>query len=402
MGEQTADGQGRAGASRAGRIPVRRAVDDIARWLFEPLLAPRPEGSSWRVVAWDAEQGLCLTLDRKGVLLLVELEDRDDARDCYARTARFNVTARRVFDEGAPLGPGEHKLVMGVVELVRRREGGLPDLTAAPTRARSASRDLLVDRVLIPEGRGTYYVNPYVGCTIGCSFCYVEGRADLSRRLEGLPHVPWGRYVDVKVNAPEVLARELPLHPPGPVRMSPILTDPYQPIERKARITRRCLEVMVGTGYTPLILTRAARITDDLDVLTRFDAPAIGLSIPTDDDSVRRLFEPHADPVDARIEALRALHQAGCHTFVVIQPMLPMDPDRLVAQVAPYVRAARVDRMHFIESVRPTYAAHGLEHAATQPWFDQTRARLLAGFASHGVAVDEHDDLLEAMHRHGG
>ena len=61
----------------------------------------------------------------------------------------------------------------------------------------------------MPEGRDQYYINPYVGCMIGCEFCYVAQRADLSWGMQGLAEMPWGHRLDVKVNAPEVLAREL-------------------------------------------------------------------------------------------------------------------------------------------------------------------------------------------------
>ncbi len=391
----------RASGRAPKREPVRRHVDEVVRWLFEPLLRPRPTTSSWRVVSWDAEQGPCITLERRGAVLLFELETRDESRAAWARTERFNVHVRRMFEEGTPLRAGDRRLADAVVELIRRREPHLPAVPRPPTGARSARRDLLVDRVLIPEGRGHYYINPYVGCTIGCPFCYVGPRADLARSLEGLPQIPWGRYVDVKVNAPEVLRRELGEHAPGPVRMSPILTAPYQPVERTARVTRRCLEVMVGTGFAPVILTRAARVTEDIDVLRRFERAAVGVSLPSDDDHMRQLFEPGADPIEARLEALEALHAAGIPTFVVVQPMLPMDVDRVLQRLAPLVRAARVDRMHFLDTMRPTYEAHGLEWAMEDAFFAETGRRLLDGFRDRGVVVDELDDLIGLIGRVG-
>ena len=92
--------------------------------------------------------------------------------------------------------------------------------------------------------------------------------------------------MDVKVNAREILAREVREHPPGTVRMSPILTDPYQPIEKRYRITRQCVEVLIEAEFRPVILTRESRVLDDLDLLTR-GRSAVGFSIPTDDDGLR-------------------------------------------------------------------------------------------------------------------
>lgn len=375
---------------------ARRYVDDVVRDLLAPLLDARPGDRGYRLVSWDSEQGISVTIQRGTEVVLIELERRDEAKDCIARTDRFNVCARRPFD-GRPLSATDRRAVEQLAALVRSREARLPAIDRPTTSRTSAARVVEVDRVLIPEGNGHYYVNPYAGCTIGCDFCYVAERADLSRELEGLPRLEWGRWVDVKINAAEVLRREVEEMPPGLVRLSPILTDPYQPIERKHRITRQCLEVLVERGFTPVILTRAALVARDLDVLARFRVAAVGLTIPTDDDGVRRCFEPGADPIDERIEALRACHAAGLRTFAVIQPMLPMDPDRLVARVAPWVRAVRVDRMYELDRVRHLYRAARLESASTDAFFEATRARLLSGFRAAGVPTDELDDLEDLV-----
>lgn len=377
---------------RSGAARERRYVDEVVRDLLEPLLEARPRPGGYRLIGWDAEHGISLTLQRGQDVLLVELERRDEGRACSARTERFNVCARRPFDL-RPLTPLDERVVAQVVGLVRGREGRLPAVERAATPRASAARALEVERVLVAEGNGHYYVNPYVGCTIGCEFCYVAERADLSRELEGLPRLGWGRWLDAKVNAPEVLRRELAAAPPGIVRFSPIVTDPYQPAERRLAITRRCLEALADHGFVPAILTRAALVTRDLDVLRRCRAAAVGFSIPTDDDRVRARFEPGADPIEERLEALRACHAAGLRTFAVIQPALPMDPDRLVGLVAPHVRAIRVDRMHQAERCLHLYRAAGCEDAAGDAFFRATSERLLAGFRARGVAVDALDDL---------
>lgn len=380
------------GRLAAAQLPPGPGTESIARALFAPLIEAKwPSG--WRILGWDFEQGLCLTLQHGNRTLLVELEERDDTRECYARTARFNVCVRPTFEAGASLDDVERRLIDQVIELVGRRERRLPTVERPVTARASAVRGISVDRALMPEGTGHYYFNPYVGCMIGCAFCYVQERADFSRRLEGLPRLEWGRYVDVKVNAAEVLRREVTEVPPGVVRMSPILTDPYQPIERRYRITRQALEVFLDAGFTPVILTRGARVVEDLELLRRFPAAAVGFSIPTDIDAVRAAFEPGADPVEERFEALTACHTAGVRTFTVIQPVLPMNVDRLVEKLAPIIRAVRVDRMHDIARFRHLYEAAGMMHALEPAFFDATLAALRDGFSRHGITVDELDDL---------
>jgi DNA repair photolyase len=254
-------------------------------------------------------------------------------------------------------------------------------------------REIVVERMLVAQAPGHYYLNAYAGCLIGCEFCYVAGRAELSRRLEGRAELPWGRYVDVKINAAEVLRREVLSLPPGFVRMSPILTDPYQPLEKTYRITRQCLEVLLGTGFVPAVLTRAGRVREDAALLARFPRAAVGLSVPTDDDGIRQVFEPGGDPIEERFEALLACQRAGVTTVAVVQPMLPMDPERLAERLASCARAVRIDRMYDGERVRHLYARAGRLDAMEDGFFERTHARLREALAARGVAVDPLDDL---------
>ena len=376
---------------------MSRAVDEAARALLGPLLEGQSRDASWRLVSWDVDQGLTLTLARGERRLLVELAARDTAESCLHRTARFNIVARRLFAGDPSLEADERRAVEQLARLIRSREGLLPVLPRPEPARGSAVREIEVDRVLIAEGAGHYYVNPYVGCMIGCEFCWAASGAELSRALEGLPTLPWGRWVDVKVNAPEVLRRELAQHPPGVVRMSPVVTDPYQPLERKYRVTRGCVEAIIDAGFSPVILTRDARVLEDVALFARCPGSAVGVSIPTDDDAMRAAFEPGASPIDARVDALQRLHAAGVRTFAVVQPVLPMDVARLVARVAPFVRAVRIDRMHAVSRARHLYVRAGRLDAMDDAFAASLEQELRAGFAARGVRVDELDDLAAAL-----
>ncbi|MEO8601505.1 MAG: radical SAM protein [bacterium] len=374
----------------------RRGLDSIAADFVAPFIGGRVAAAGWQLISWDAEQGICLLFQGRHARVLLEFEQRNDRLDCYARTARFNVCARRE-SGGGEMTDADRRFVDAVITVVRSREAALPDLPRPPAPRKTMVREVLVDRVLMLESEDRYYLNPYVGCMIACPFCYVAERADFSRSLEGLPQLPWGHYLDVKVNAAEVLRRETQTVRRGIVRMSPIVTDPYQSAERHYRITRQCLEVLVETDIAPVVLTRAPRILDDLELLSRFRRALVGFSIPTDADEYRRIFEPGADPIDERVEALRALHAAGVGTFVVIQPMLPVNADRLVELVAPYVRAVRIDRLYFGEKMQRVYDQHGLGEFATEAYAEATMQRLTQGFQAHGVTVDPLDDFAPLL-----
>ena len=387
---EEADRSVESAAPRPAKSPARR-LDRVSHQLFEPLFHARSAPDVWKLVSCDSEQGISVVFGRGAEFVLVELEARNTQLDCYARTQHFNVCARSQFTTDGSLSREQRVLVEAVVRLVRAREAFVEIDDARPPEGGEV-REILVDRMLVPEGLGRYYLNPYAGCLIGCSFCYVGPRAELSRRIEGMPPPAWGRWVDVKLNAREVLEREVQALPPGMVRMSPILTDPYQPVERKYRIVRQCLQVLIDAGFGPTILTRESRVLEDLPLLVRGHS-AVGFSIPTDDDGLRQIFEPKADTVENRFAALRQCAEAGLVTCLVVQPALPMNVDRFIEQTARWVKFVRIDRMHFGERVAQQYAAAGIPHATAPAFTEELIGRLRSGFRSAGVEIDERDDL---------
>src|SRR4030066_2259053 len=150
-----------------------------------------------------------------------------------------------------------------------------------------------------------YCINPYVGCGHGCRYCYATFMKRFTGHLE-----PWGSFVDVKINAPEVLRRELKRAEKGGIILSSV-TDPYQPIEAKYMITRKCLEVLALFQFPVDILTKSPLVLRDIDIISRLNDAEAGITITTDNDDVRKIFEPHAPSISSRIEALKNLHKAG-------------------------------------------------------------------------------------------
>ena len=223
-----------------------------------------------------------------------------------------------------------------------------------------------------------YAVNPYTGCEHACSYCY----ARFMKRFTG-HREPWGEFVDVKVNAPDLLAAELKRKRRGEVWVSGVC-DPYQPLEARYRLTRECLELLVDAGWPVRIQTRSPLVIRDLDILRRARDLEVGLSITTADDSVRELFEPCAPPIAERLQALDELHAAGVTTFVMIAPLLP-GAENLVEPLAGKVAHVLVDRMNYGYGSW-VYRKHGLEDQNSEGYFRGTAQGLAAAFGKRDVA----------------
>jgi DNA repair photolyase len=198
-----------------------------------------------------------------------------------------------------------------------------------------------------------YVVNPYVGCQHGCTYCY----ARFMKRFTG-HREPWGEFVDVKINAPELLQREIEKRPPGRVWVSGVC-DPYQPLERKYGLTKRCLEILRRHGWPITVQTKSPLVLRDVNLLKGTNGTEVGLSVTTGDERVRELFEPSAPPIKQRIKALEELHLAGIRTFAMIAPMLPK-AEELATALRGKVDYVLIDRMnyHYGDWV---YRKHNLE-----------------------------------------
>lgn len=162
-----------------------------------------------------------------------------------------------------------------------------------------------------------YCLNPYTGCQHGCVYCY----ARFMKRYTGHKE-PWGEFVDIKINAPEVLRAEISKKPKGRVYFSSV-TDAYQPLERKYQLTRRCLEVLAENSWPVTIQTKSDLVLRDLDILKKIPEIKVGFTVTALDDNVRKVFEPFASPIASRLEALEKIKSSGIQTFAMIAPILP-------------------------------------------------------------------------------
>jgi len=193
---------------------------------------------------------------------------------------------------------------------------------------------------------------------------------------------PWGEFVDVKINAPDLLQQEIDKKPPGRVWISGVC-DPYQPIETRYELTRKCLEILVEHDWPITIQTKSALVLRDIELLKGANKIEVGLTITTGDDSIRRLFEPNAPSIKARIRALEELHLAGIRTFVMIAPMLPK-AEELVAVLKEKVDYVLIDRMnyHYADWV---YRKYKLGGSLSDDRFSRTSKELCSNFEKQGI-----------------
>ena len=213
-----------------------------------------------------------------------------------------------------------------------------------------------------------YVINPYTGCQHGCSYCY----ARFMKRVTG-HREPWGEFVDVKINAADLLRKEIKKKKRGRVWVSGVC-DPYQPLEATYRLTRQCLEILARNTWPVIIQTRSPLVLRDMDIIRDARDFEVGFSVTTADDSIRKLFEPDAPPIDKRIEALDALHKAGIRTYAMIAPLLP-GAEGLAELLKGKTDYVLIDRMNYHYADR-VYRKYGLEDTLTDDFFERTRQAL--------------------------
>lgn len=146
----------------------------------------------------------------------------------------------------------------------------------------------------------------------------------------------WGEFVDVKINAPELVAEES-----KDKKGTAILCtggDPYQPLDKKYQLTRKVLQNL-NQKLKLLILTKSDLITRDMDLFKRFKNIELGLTITALDENIKRVFEPFSPSSLARLEALRKLKQEGFYTYVFVGPIFPYltDLEEIFREVSSFV-----------------------------------------------------------------
>ena len=163
-----------------------------------------------------------------------------------------------------------------------------------------------------------YGINPYVGCSHKCQYCYAVFMKRFTRHTE-----PWGDFVDVKMNAPDVLERQVRRLVSKSTISFGTVCDPYQPIEKKYSITQQCLKKLEPYKHEVSILTKSDLVLRDLDILQRLHECEVGFTITSLDRKTKNIFEPGSPPVAKRFSALKKLANNGIPTWAFVAPILP-------------------------------------------------------------------------------
>jgi DNA repair photolyase len=208
-----------------------------------------------------------------------------------------------------------------------------------------------------------FTLNPYSGCGFGCTYCY----AAFFARTDELKDT-WGKWIQVKENALDLLVkkRNKPLIDET-IYMSSV-TDPYQPIEKDLELTRAILQELIDYHQVRLVVqTRGPLVTRDIDLLSKFAFAQVNMTITTDDDEVRRVFEPYCASTQRRLDAIRQIHEAGIQTCITMTPLLPLrDPHEFAARL--------------LET--------GVQRFVVHP-FHTTRSRFVAGTGQAALELSE-------------
>ena len=243
-------------------------------------------------------------------------------------SGRFEINTREVFDDGW---------------------SSLEDLAPFKTEVQIEKPRTIITRNQSPDLSFDRSINPYRGCEHGCVYCFARPTHAYMGLSAG---VDFEARLFAKPDAPRLLERELSR--PG-YKVQPIAigtnTDPYQPVEKQWRIMRQLLEVLEAAGHPVGIVTKSALVMRDIDILSRMASKGlarVALSVTTLDRKLARSMEPRAATPERRLEAIRALSNAGIPVSAMVAPVIPGLNDHEIERILDSVQAAGADGAGYV------------------------------------------------------
>jgi DNA repair photolyase len=180
-----------------------------------------------------------------------------------------------------------------------------------------------------------FSINPYRGCEHNCIYCYAPYVIREKR--------PWGTFLEVKTNAADVLSKEILKNKSGNILISSV-TDPYQSLEKKYKITREILQKL-NKNFFVSILTKSNLVLRDLDLFRKLNCE-VGMTITTLDESVSKIFEPNSSPPEERLDALSYIKVSGIKTYIFFGPLLPFMSDVDLEKTISRFSMAKPDKIY--------------------------------------------------------
>ena len=251
-------------------------------------------------------------------------------------------------------------------------DSSLPDRIGQAIVERKPVRDILTRATGFMEAYD-YTLNPYSGCSFGCTYCYAAFFSQGTEKRD-----TWGHWVTVKENAVSLLRKRRHSLNGKLIYMSSV-TDPYQPIERKLRLTRKLLAVMAELHRPRLVVqTRSPDVVRDADLFAGIVANGgrvqVNITVTTDDEDIRRVFEPYCPGNRLRLRAACELREAGVVTCITMTPLLLVrDPEAfadalLATGVSRFiVQPFRFQRGNFVAGTRDAAQRLMAEKLASDP-----------------------------------
>lgn len=241
-----------------------------------------------------------------------------------------------------------------------------------------------------------YCINPYIGCLHSCVYCY----ARFMRRFTGHANENWGEFLDIKINAPDLLQSELRRKKIKKLVFLGSVTDIYQPMEEKYNITREILKILNAYDVPIAFQTKSDLVLRDLDILKKISTCDVGFTIVTTNERIKSLFEPYSSPIKKRIEALRILHSEGIGTYVFVGPILPhlTNLEDIIEKVEDFVDGIMAETLnircgnwadiertlqHDFPDLLPGYK----ELVKNSEYWDRTEMKLESLCKSHGLPL---------------
>lgn len=195
---------------------------------------------------------------------------------------------------------------------------------------------------------GDFVINPYIGCMHGCKYCYARFMKRFTCHTE-----QWGSFVDIKINAPDLIPEGINKYREKSIIISSA-TDPYQPIEREYKITRKILKRLIPLQPHLDLITKSDLVVRDIDLFKQFKDCMVTLSFSVTDEKLRKQIELLSSTAEQKIHALKELHKAKIPTALFISPIFPQitDWEKIISKTQSFVDEYWFENLNLYPSIK--------------------------------------------------